>query len=444
MEISEVNMKVLMVVGARPNFMKAAPIVRAVERHNQRNLPQQDGNPNSTVRIQHVLVHTGQHYDKQMSDSFFADLQLPCPDVYLGVGSGSHAVQTAEVMRKFEEVVLQEEPDAVLVVGDVNSTIACALVTAKISLNSDGNRPLLAHVEAGLRSFDRTMPEEHNRVVTDHLSDVLFVTEPSGIENLSREGVAPERIHFVGNTMIDSLLAFRDKAGSSQILERLGLRARSRRNNHANGVGAYALLTLHRPANVDRRRNFLQILQGVEPLAAELPIIFPCHPRSQKRIAEFGLGRYFQEAAAAGVGIDPQRGIRITEPLGYLDFLCLMEHARVVLTDSGGIQEETTCLGVPCVTLRENTERPVTLTKGTNLLAGVTAEGIRRAITQQLQASAHHRAPEKWDGQAGERIVRVLLQETGLKKGFAAGNFSKQKPMARDPRQMTAKAESQI
>jgi len=394
-------MKILTVVGARPNFMKAAPLVTAIREHNRRSV----GAPAGSEPIQHILVHTGQHYDQAMSDQFFTDLNLPRPDVALGVGSGSHAAQTADIMKKFEEVLHTEKPDVVIVVGDVNSTVACALVTAKISLSDNQPRPLIAHVEAGLRSFDREMPEEVNRVLTDHVSDLLFVTEESGILNLQHEGVPSERVHFVGNTMIDSLLASEAKADQSTIRESLGLRT-------ADGATQpYVLLTLHRPSNVDNREGFRNLLQGLEDLAKSFPIIFAAHPRTQKRIQEFGLGSYFshgQSDSSDGSTVPP--GILMTDPLGYLEFLCLMKHARLVVTDSGGIQEETTCLGVPCVTVRVNTERPVTVTSGTNVVAGTSVQGICEGIRQQLQRTAPKLTPEKWDGQAAKRIVEILVQ----------------------------------
>lgn len=402
-------MKILTVVGARPNFIKAAPIVRAIDAHNRDLLRDRGAVSGFREALRHVLVHTGQHYDRLMSDSFFADLNLPAPDAYLGVGSGSHAAQTAEIMKKFEQVLLRERPDVVLVVGDVTSTLACGLVTAKIRFDSDDTRPLLAHVEAGLRSFDRTMPEEYNRVLTDHLSDILFVTEQSGVENLTREGISPNRIHFVGNTMIDSLLACKDKAEASQMLERLGLRGDTVHHGRHAGIRPYALLTLHRPGNVDNPRNFLEILRGLDELETRYPIIFPCHPRSEKRIAEFGLGRYFQTGTTADSPPKPEKGIYRIDPVGYLDFLCLMEYASIVLTDSGGIQEETTCLGVPCVTIRPNTERPVTVECGTNIIAGTHADGIRDAIRRQMERTGGG-VPKNWDGQAATRIVEVLLR----------------------------------
>jgi UDP-N-acetylglucosamine 2-epimerase (non-hydrolysing) len=413
----ESNMKILSVVGARPNFMKVAPVIAAINAHNNRLAAATAGalTPTHPDSIRHVLVHTGQHYDQLMSDSFFTDLDLPKPDVHLGVGSGSHAIQTADVMRRFEDVLLRERPDVLVVVGDVNSTVACALVAAKVSFDDRGTRPLIAHIEAGLRSFDRTMPEEVNRVVTDHLSDFLFVTEESGLRNLASEGIAAGKIHFVGNTMIDSLMAYREKAESSSILDDLRFVSDVSTDGSCRAVNPYALLTLHRPANVDRREPFLNILVGLDDLTKEWPVVFPAHPRTQKRIGEFGLDRYF-EPTNGGLGSDgsgtAQRShaIRMIEPLGYLDFLCLMKNATLVVTDSGGIQEETTCLGVPCVTVRANTERPVTIELGTNLLGGVDSEGIRHAIQRQLTSNGPCRIPPKWDGHASERIIEALLK----------------------------------
>ena len=413
-------MKIMIVVGARPNFMKVAPIVAAINRHNETAQRPFTGiaETGSAEVIRQVLVHTGQHYGESMSNAFFADLNLPKPDIHLDVGSGSHAVQTAEIMKRFEGVLLSESPDVVVVVGDVNSTVGCALVAAKISLDSKGTRPLIAHVEAGLRSFDRAMPEEVNRVVTDHISDLLFVTEESGLRNLAQEGVPAERVHFVGNTMIDSLLACKEKAKASTILNDLSLR------NLDHTVTRYALLTLHRPSNVDNRDAFVTILEGLEELSKECPIIFPVHPRTIQRVAEFGLERYFDRRYLGLEGVNsvaPGSGtIRITQPLGYLDFLCLMSHAALVVTDSGGIQEETTCLGVRCVTVRENTERPATITVGTNALAGVTKDGILETIRQQLASTSLKKVPEKWDGQTAHRILEVICAQRQEGNSFAA------------------------
>ena len=404
------QIKIVTVVGARPNFMKAAPVLQAIRQRNEKKGAR-------ALKIQHLLVHTGQHYDALMSDRFFSDLNLPRPDVYLGVGSGSQGSQTAEILRKFEDVVTQEWPDVVVVVGDVNSTVACALATAKLPVSANRRRPLIAHIEAGLRSFDRMMPEEINRIVTDHLSDLLFVTEKSGLVNLRREGISDKKIFFVGNTMIDSLLAFQERADESSILDSFGLRAETSRNGSRGAVQPYALLTLHRPSNVDEKAAFLKILRGLENLSSQLPIVFPVHPRTRKRIEEFGLQQYFEISEAAGLApitapVAPTgaQGIRLADPLGYIDFLCVMKHARLVLTDSGGIQEETTCLGVPCVTIRENTERPVTVKRGTNVVAGTSIQGIRKAIRQQIGRKIRPRVPEKWDGKTAQRIVEILAR----------------------------------
>ncbi len=427
-------MRILSVVGARPNFMKAAPIIRAVDRHNTNIVIGVGEGGYAQEAIEHILVHTGQHHDEFMSGSFFSDLKLPPPDIHLGIGSGSQIIQTAEIMKKFETVLWEKRPDVVVVVGDVTSTLACALVTAKVSFDSMGSRPLIAHVEAGLRSFDRTMPEEINRILTDQISDLLFVTEPNGLQNLRCEGVPAERIHFVGNTMIDSLLAFKTRAESSFILEELGLRASAGNNGDYNAIRRYALLTLHRPSNVDHRDSFLSILAGLEELARDYPVIFPVHPRTQKRLEEFGLAARLGVNAstiqtARGHSGNGGNGIILTPPMGYLDFLCLMMHASVVVTDSGGIQEETTCLGVPCVTVRENTERPITTEIGTNVLAGTSKDRIRNAIRQQMTKKVSASVPEKWDGQAAIRIVDVLTRiyaEKTLPEVFALGRSAQQ------------------
>jgi UDP-N-acetylglucosamine 2-epimerase (non-hydrolysing) len=410
--------KIFTVVGARPNFMKAAPIIAAIRKHYERVQTQaQSGEArNSSVVLQNVLIHTGQHYDTAMSDQFFSDLNIPKPDVHLGVGSGSHAAQTAEVMKRFEEVLMRERPDLLVVVGDVNSTLACALVAAKISYDAKGSRPLIAHVEAGLRSFDREMPEEVNRILTDHVADLLFITEESGLHNLRKEGISDEKIHFVGNTMIDSLLAFKSKAEGSPILEKLGLRNGDSAKGAGNGTAQFALLTLHRPSNVDQRNTLLNILEGLQELSNTCPVIFPVHPRTRKRIAEFGFERFFTVPNHSNSKRDsiPARAdgrIQLVDPLGYLDFLCLMGRASVVVTDSGGIQEETTCLGVPCVTVRENTERPITVKVGTNILAGTSQAGIRQATRQQLTSKVSGGVPEAWDGRSAERILAVICRE---------------------------------
>ena len=320
------------------------------------------------------LVHTGQHYDDKMSGQFFRDLNIPAPDHSLEVGSGSHAVQTAEIMKRFEPVLLEEKPDAVVVVGDVNSTVACALVAAKLATP-------VVHIEAGLRSFDRSMPEEINRVLTDAISELLLITEESGRSNLLKEGIAAERIHLVGNLMIDSLRWNLAGASESDVHQRLGIQ------------GHYGLVTLHRPANVDDMAKLGELLGTLEQIAREAPLYFPVHPRTRARMAE-------QSLAPAG--------ITLLEPQGYLDFLCLMSKASVVLTDSGGIQEETTALGVPCLTLRDNTERPVTIDEGTNLLAGTRRETILAAWEQMRSQPKAGRVPKYWDGSAAVRCRDVL------------------------------------
>src|SRR5215204_2815715 len=367
-------LKVINVVGARPNFMKVAPIVAAMKKRPDTFLP--------------LVVHTGQHYDSAMSDSFFRDLDLPQPDTDLGVGSGSHAAQTAAVMERFEPVVLHEKPDWVFVVGDVNSTIACALVCVKLGVK-------VAHVEAGLRSRDRSMPEEINRLLTDQISDLLFTPSPDADENLIAEGIPRERIRFVGNVMIDSLQRNLNVARALHTREQLGL----------SGVH-YALLTLHRPSNVDLRDAFERILSALETIASKLPIVFPVHPRTKKTIAELGLSKR----------VEAIKELRIVEPLGYLDFLNLSSSARLVLTDSGGIQEETTALGIPCLTLRENTERPITVEMGTNVVVGTDPTKIVAEAMAALNGSATRaaRQPPLWDGRTSERILDALEEFDSL------------------------------
>jgi UDP-N-acetylglucosamine 2-epimerase (non-hydrolysing) len=374
------NLRIASMVGARPNFMKIAPIVHEIQR---------------TAGIEHRLVHSGQHYDQQMSESFFEELHIPKPDVNLEVGSGSHAWQTAEVMKRFEAVVLEWKPDVVIVVGDVNSTLAAALVASKLGVP-------VAHVEAGLRSFDMSMPEEINRKLTDAISDLLFVTEQSGIQNLRKEGVEQDRIFLVGNVMIDCLVEHRKIAEKSEILRRLGLQ------EDGDKASAYGLLTLHRPSNVDDPAVLRDILSTIATLAEKMPVFFPVHPRSLERIRQFGLGSYLAEEKSGAAA----RGIVPLPPLGYLHFLCLMDHARLILTDSGGIQEESTILGVPCLTLRENTERPVTVEQGTNQIVGRDPKKILAAAALVLGAERRAmKAPELWDGHAAERIVKILLEK---------------------------------
>jgi UDP-N-acetylglucosamine 2-epimerase (non-hydrolysing) len=356
--------KAAVVVGARPNFMKAAPLIRELRKR---------------PRIRPILIHTGQHYDENMSRVFFEDLELPEPDVHLGVGSGSHAEQTGRIMIAFEAVVAREHPDLIIVVGDVNSTLACALVGAKALVS-------VAHVEAGLRSFDLTMPEEINRMITDVLSTFCFTTSTGAGENLLREGVKPERIFFVGNIMIDTLLFHIDRSERSRILEELGL-----------APGGYALITLHRPSNVDDPAVFAGIMGALADIARFLPVVFPVHPRTRKMI----------ETTPEVAGIS--KHLKLIEPLGYFDFVKAMRHARFVVTDSGGIQEETTVLGVPCITVRENTERPITIEMGTNVLTGADPRKIRHEAARILEGHVRsHSVPPLWDGSTAPRIADVL------------------------------------
>jgi len=362
------EIQLMCVAGARPNFMKVAPLLRAFL---------------ESGRIRATLVHTGQHYDPSLSDVFFSDLGIPPPDVHLGVGSGSHAVQTARVMQAFEPVVEEKKPDFVVVVGDVNSTVACSLVAAKLCYR-------VAHVEAGLRSFDRTMPEELNRLLTDQLSDLLFVSEPSGLANLAREGIPERKVHHVGNVMIDSLARFREPARARQAHRRLGLEAKS-----------FALATLHRPANVDGREGLLRVLSLLQAAALRMPVLFPVHPRTRARLDQFGLRERLESLP----------GMRLCEPLGYIDFLSLMDSAAAVITDSGGVQEETTFLGVPCFTLRPNTERPITVELGTNELLPLDPDVVGERLDRVLRGEGKRGiVPPLWDGHAAERIRDVFLR----------------------------------
>lgn len=361
-------MKVINICGARPNFMKIAPLMQAYRTH---------------ASIQPLLVHTGQHYDQKMSQLFFDELEIPRPDINLEVGSGSHAQQTAAIMQRFEPVVLEHKPDAILVVGDVNSTIACAMVASKLGIG-------IFHVEAGLRSFDRTMPEEINRVLTDSISDLLFVSEPSGIVNLRKEGVPDAKIHHVGNVMIDTLERNRGKAEAAKTLEELGLEPRG-----------YVVVTMHRPAAVDDPAMMAKLAGVFEEVQRDLPVVFPIHPRTRKCLSAAGLDGRFAA----------MKRLRLIEPLGYLEFLKLTANAAVVLTDSGGIQEETTILGVPCLTLRENTERPVTIDEGTNQLVGLEPARILSAYRAiRAEPNRKHRRPDKWDGHAAERIAEIIAK----------------------------------
>jgi UDP-N-acetylglucosamine 2-epimerase (non-hydrolysing) len=356
--------KIILVGGARPNFIKIAPLYFELLKCPERFAP--------------LIVHTGQHYDQKMSEVFFKDLGLPEPDINLEVGSRSHAVQTAKIMMAFEEVLLKHKPDLVVVVGDVNSTLACALVAAKLRIK-------VAHVEAGLRSFDKDMPEEINRVVTDSVSDYLFTTCEDANQNLRKEGISLDQIFFVGNVMIDSLLGYHSKISQSDVLERFQLKEKE-----------YCLLTLHRSSNVDGKETFHKIIRAIQQISKETKVIFPVHPRTQKMMKEIQL---------------EEQNLICTEPLGYLDFLKLEESARLVLTDSGGVQEETTFLKVPCLTLRENTERPVTITSGTNHLVGLDPEAIIKEVDVLLGDGYRDFAlPPLWDGKASQRIVNVLKE----------------------------------
>jgi UDP-N-acetylglucosamine 2-epimerase (non-hydrolysing) len=355
--------EILCVVGARPNFMKMAPILRALEAYPE---------------IQPYLVHTGQHYDDDMSRVFFDELGIPAPDRDLEIGSDTHARQTARIMTAFEPVLLERAPNLVVVVGDVNSTLATSLVAVKLGIP-------VAHVEAGLRSWDRSMPEEINRIVTDSVSDLLFATSPDAVENLRREGVAADKIHLVGNPMIDTLQTHLPAARGRGALERFGLSSRS-----------YALVTLHRPSNVDQDDSLRRVLDALAGVSERLPVLFPAHPRTRARMDRAAI---------------PASGIRVVDPLGYLDFLCLMDQARFLVTDSGGIQEETTALGVPCLTLRPNTERPITITEGTNRLLGDDPAAILPAAKRLIEGDfPRPLCPELWDGRAGIRIASVLAR----------------------------------
>lgn len=369
-------MKILNIVGARPNLIKISPLLREMHKHSD---------------IQPILVHTGQHYDAQLSDVFFREMGICNPDVNLAVGSGSHAWQTAEILKRIEPIMLEYHPDLVLVVGDVNSTVAASITAAKIGIP-------VAHVEAGLRSFDRRMPEEINRVLTDALARYLFVTEDDAVDNLLREGRPREYIYAVGNVMIDALRHFLPLSRASHLRHNLGL---------DNACRPFAVLTLHRPSNVDSIEILNDLLDSVGGVSKRLPVIFPVHPRTEKKLKKLGYEKYSQ--------------LRIIPPVGYLDFLDLLSHAKVVLTDSGGIQEETTALGIPCLTLRENTERPVTVNHGTNEVVGLDPEKIYAAVEAALSGAWKvGRIPQLWDGHAAERIVSVLSKGVVSDGGYSS------------------------
>ena len=368
----EVFLKIINIVGARPNFMKMAPIIEAMNKYPS--------------VIEHLLVHTGQHYDEKMSKSFFVDLGMPKPDINLEVGSGSHAEQTAKIMVAFEKVCINEKPDLVIVVGDVNSTMACTITAKKLGIK-------VAHVEAGLRSRDMSMPEEINRLCTDVLCDYLFTTDHFADENLAAEWVSDAKVFFVGNVMIDTLMKHRAMAAQSAFGEKLGLQP-----------GEYATLTMHRPGNVDDKQTLQGILEALKEISQRIPIVFPIHPRTRKMAQQFGLSHFFNSGGKV-------EGIWITEPLGYLEFLNLNMNAKLVLTDSGGLQEETTVLGVPCITMRPNTERPITCEVGTNIMVGNSKERILQEAFNVLNCEvAEGKVPEKWDGKSAERIIKVLIE----------------------------------
>jgi UDP-N-acetylglucosamine 2-epimerase (non-hydrolysing) len=360
--------KVISVVGARPNFMKIAPIHKAFLKYKD--------------TVTHLICHTGQHYDEKMSKVFFEDLELPKPDFYLGIGSGSHAEQTGKIMMEFEKILLEEKPDLVLVVGDVNSTIACTLTASKLHIKT-------VHVEAGLRSGDRKMPEEVNRLLTDAISDYLFVTEKSGMENLKKEGVSDDKVFFTGNVMIDSLTHYLEKAADSKIMNEMGLTS-----------GQYVLVTLHRPSNVDDETQLRRLFKMLAKISEGRKVIFPIHPRTRKNLDNFNITDHLNGQ------------IILTEPIGYIDFLSLTKNAQLILTDSGGIQEESTFLGVQCITLRTSTERPITVEIGTNQLLGTDLDKAEEAAMKVLAGAIKSgQVPELWDGKAAERITKILVEE---------------------------------
>ncbi len=362
-------MKIISVVGARPNFMKVAPLSRAF---------------NAYKNVDHKIVHTGQHYDYSMNKLFFEQLGIPEPAVHLNVGSASHAQQTAEIMVRFEEILLKEKPTVVLVVGDVNSTLACSLVASKMHIP-------VVHVEAGLRSGDRTMPEELNRIVTDHLSDLLFVSEESGLKNLENEGVDSDKVFFVGNVMIDSLISNLDKADRLNVL-----------SEHGVEPGAFGLVTLHRPSNVDDKARLSRLVQLLKSVSGDYPLVFPMHPRTKNNASNMGL---LEELNALD-------NLKILEPQGYFEFLKFMKESAFVLTDSGGIQEETTYLNKPCITIRDNTERPITCTLGTNTLVPFNQiDRVESLLSEKLSKTHKGTTIPKWDGKTSERIAKILVEK---------------------------------
>lgn len=359
-------MKIITVVGARPNFMKVAPIHRAFQKYNE--------------SITHIICHTGQHYDANMSEIFFNQLELPAPDYYLGIGGGSHAVQTGKIMIKFEEVLLKENPDLIIVLGDVNSTIACSLTAKKLHIE-------VAHVEAGLRSFDRYMPEEINRILTDSISDYLFVTEKSGLINLRNEGIDEKKIFFVGNCMIDSLISILPLAKSSNVLEKFAIKQKE-----------YIIVTMHRPSNVDSAHRLSELVKLLNSISSKQKVVFPVHPRTRKNLESFGLVKKLD------------RNILLTEPIGYIDFIAMLNKSTLILTDSGGVQEESTYLSVQCITLRSTTERPSSIEEGTNQLVGEDFKKAEKAVMEIIKGYEKNGSiPELWDGKSAERISEILF-----------------------------------
>lgn len=360
--------KIISVVGARPNFMKVAPLYREFKKYSN--------------EIQHLICHTGQHYDEKMSKIFFDELELPKPDFYLGIGSGTHAEQIAGVMVAFEKVLQEEKPDLVIVVGDVNSTIACSLVASRFNIK-------VAHVEAGLRSFDRTMPEEINRMLTDTIADYLFVTEQSGLENLHNEGISNDKVFFVGNVMIDSLVYYLPKVEKSNILQTLDYNEKE-----------YILVTLHRPANVDTKEGLEDLFEMLNRISKKKKIVFPIHPRTKNNLNKFHLADTIS------------KNILLIDPLGYIEFVSLIKNSLMIVTDSGGIQEESTYLQVPCITVRDNTERPVTVSVGTNRLIGTDTSKVEKAVDEILDGEIKQgNIPELWDGHAAERICKIVVEK---------------------------------